>query len=71
MSEGETLAPNRMTLQLLKNKYLSAQNGHRLLKKKADALDIKLRGIMLELLASKRNMGTSFERAFKSVNEAN
>eukprot|EP00801_Mesodinium_rubrum_P005793 Mrub_05797.p1 GENE.Mrub_05797~~Mrub_05797.p1 ORF type:complete len:250 (-),score=53.49 Mrub_05797:62-811(-) len=70
MSE-EDLAPNRMSLQTMKNKYLSAQNGHRLLKKKADALDMKLRAIMLDLMNSKKNMGASFNKAFKSINEAN
>ena len=70
MSE-EDLAPNRMSLQVMKNKYLSAQNGHRLLKKKADALDMKLRAIMIDLLNSKRTMGSSFQNAFKSMNEAN
>jgi len=68
---GDVITPNRMVLGEFKLKHLSASNGHGLLKKKADALELKLRSIMLSMVKAKANISRSFDNSFKSVSEAN
>jgi len=49
--------PSRMNLTIMKARLKGAQNGHSLLKKKADALSLKFRQIMKEIITKKEKMG--------------
>lgn len=62
--------PSRMNLTIMKSRLKGAQNGHSLLKKKADALSIKFRAIMREIIAKKMRMGEIMKQASFSFAEA-
>eukprot|EP01087_Luapelamoeba_hula_P020069 TRINITY_DN676_c0_g1_i1.p1 TRINITY_DN676_c0_g1~~TRINITY_DN676_c0_g1_i1.p1 ORF type:complete len:254 (-),score=62.86 TRINITY_DN676_c0_g1_i1:129-890(-) len=62
--------PTRMTLQVFKAKAKGAKKGHDLLKKKADALAIRFRAILKEILANKENMGKEMREAHFSLASA-
>lgn len=53
--------PTRQTLQLMKVKLVGAKKGHSLLKKKADALSMKLRNLLRPILDAKEAMGEAFK----------
>jgi len=55
--------PTRMTLQLMKGKQKGAKRGYDLLKKKADALTMRFRAILKEILANKEAMGKEMREA--------
>eukprot|EP00658_Telonema_sp_P-2_P004818 TRINITY_DN1179_c0_g2_i1.p1 TRINITY_DN1179_c0_g2~~TRINITY_DN1179_c0_g2_i1.p1 ORF type:complete len:270 (-),score=108.30 TRINITY_DN1179_c0_g2_i1:183-992(-) len=63
-------APNRMVLQMLKAKRLGAKKGHGLLKKKADALKLRLRKMMSIIIEHKEAMAGVMSDAFFSLTEA-
>ena len=62
--------PSRMNLALMKQRLKGAQSGHRLLKKKADALSLKFRMIMREIINKKEKMGEMMKKAAFSFAEA-
>jgi len=67
---SKQVAPNRMVLQSLKAKRVGAKKGHALLKKKADALKMKLRQMMGVIIENKEAMGGLMSEAFFSGTEA-
>ena len=62
--------PSRMNLTIMKARLKGAQNGHSLLKKKADALSIKFRAIMREIIDKKLRMGEIMKEANFAFAEA-
>lgn len=62
--------PTRMALANLKTKLRGAKKGHDLLKKKADALNLRFRAILKKLDDQKRGMGQTMKQAFFSSTEA-
>merc|ERR1711990_490793 len=62
--------PSRMNLSIMKARLKGAQSGHRLLKKKADALKLKFRGILREIVSKKEKMGDIMKQANFSLAEA-
>jgi len=60
----------RMTLQTMKAKQKGAKKGHDLLKKKADALTIRFRAILKQILANKEAMGKEMRDAHFSLASA-
>jgi len=58
--------PTRMALTLMKAKLAGASKGHNLLKKKADALQIKFRAILQKIVENKETMGASLKDAYWS-----
>merc|ERR1712167_500014 len=67
---SKQVAPNRMVLGSLKAKRVGAKKGHALLKKKADALKMKLRQMMGVIIENKEAMGGLMSEAFFSGTEA-
>lgn len=61
------LFPSRMALTLMKGRLKGAQNGHGLLKKKADALQFRFRLIMKEIIKTKVMMGDVMKEAAFSL----
>lgn len=59
--------PTRMTLQLMKMKQKGAKRGYDLLKKKADALTMRFRAILKEILVNKEAMGKELREAHFSL----
>jgi len=53
--------PTRQNLQVMKVKLVGAKKGHSLLKKKADALTMRLRLLLRNILTAKEDMGTAFK----------
>lgn len=62
--------PSRMNLTIMKARLKGAQSGHKLLKKKADALKLKFRGILREIVSKKEKMGEIMKNANFSLAEA-
>ena len=62
--------PSRMNLTVMKARLKGAQSGHKLLKKKADALSLKFRGIMREIIQKKEKMGDIMKEANFAFAEA-
>eukprot|EP00128_Syssomonas_multiformis_P015492 Colp12_sorted_trinity150504_noHs@819 len=62
--------PTRMALTTMKNRLKGAQKGHSLLKKKADALNMKFRGIVGKIIENKTLMGEVMKQASFSLAEA-
>eukprot|EP01084_Bolivina_argentea_P038654 71486_1 len=65
-----TALPSRMTLIQFKTRLKGAQKGHSLLKKKADALNMRYRQIMSELRKTKLELMDSMRVAHFSVTSA-
>lgn len=53
--------PTRQNLQVMKVKLTGAKKGHSLLKKKADALTMRLRLLLKDILQAKEDMGIAFK----------
>ena len=70
MSAGERPFPTRQVLQIYRNKLQSARKGHNLLKKKSDALTVRFRAILNEILKSKEQMGLNMKAASFSLARA-
>jgi len=64
MSDRLPIVPTRMALNGIKNTLKGAEKGHSLLKKKADALNMRFRLILREIKDKKRKNGTTNERCF-------
>jgi len=62
--------PSRMALTLMKGRLKGAQKGHSLLKKKADALQIRFRSILKKIVETKELMGEVMKEAAFSLTEA-
>mmetsp|Transcript_1160 Transcript_1160/g.2544 ORF Transcript_1160/g.2544 Transcript_1160/m.2544 type:complete len:249 (+) Transcript_1160:34-780(+) len=68
MSSAKVL-PSRMALTATKGRLKGAVNGHRLLKKKSDALTVRLRAILKQIYDEKKAMGSNFKESFFSLAE--
>jgi len=64
-----TIFPSRMNLTLMKTKLKGAHKGHSLLKKKADALQLRFRAILKKIVESKALMGDVMALASFSLAE--
>lgn len=62
--------PTRMNQQVFKLKLKAAEGGHRLLKKKADALKVKFRDYAKAIAETKSSMATDSSSAFFSLTQA-
>uniref|UniRef100_A0A7E4W8G0 V-type proton ATPase subunit D n=1 Tax=Panagrellus redivivus TaxID=6233 RepID=A0A7E4W8G0_PANRE len=62
--------PSRMAQTLMKTRLKSAQKGHSLLKKKADALNMRFRDILKKIVDNKVLMGDVMKEAAFSLTEA-
>lgn len=62
--------PSRMALTNMKLRLKGAQKGHSLLKKKADALQIRFRSILKKIIETKSLMGDVMKEASFSLAEA-
>uniref|UniRef100_A0A7S3L1M3 V-type proton ATPase subunit D n=1 Tax=Amphora coffeiformis TaxID=265554 RepID=A0A7S3L1M3_9STRA len=62
--------PTRMNQQIFKSKLKAAQGGHKLLKKKADALKVKFRDYAKAIAETKASMATDASGAFFSLTQA-
>jgi len=62
--------PSRMAQTLMKSRLKGAQTGHSLLKKKADALQMRFRMILKKIIETKSLMGTVMKEAVFSLAEA-
>lgn len=69
MSES-TPVPSRMMMQQLKQRQKGAAQGHSLLKKKSDALTAKFRGMLRDIVKTKREMGDELKEAVFSLAKA-
>lgn len=62
--------PTRMNQQVFKGKKKAAESGHRLLKKKADALKVKFRDYAKAISETKSGMAADSSSAFFSLTQA-
>lgn len=62
--------PTRMNQQVYKTKKKAAESGHKLLKKKADALKVKFRDYAKMIAETKGNMSNDASTAFFSLTQA-
>lgn len=62
--------PSRMAMTLMTYRLKGAQKGHSLLKKKADALQLKFRSILKKIIETKSLMGGIMKEASFSMSEA-
>jgi len=62
--------PTRMNQQIFKVKKKAAESGHRLLKKKADALKVRFRDYAKMIAETKSTMSTDSSNAFFSLTQA-
>lgn len=67
MSESRlNVMPSRMTLTMLNDRIKAAKNGHALLKRKSDAIKMKLQDVLKDILVLKRRVGVQFKDALVS-----
>lgn len=64
------VAPTVTVLTMMKARLVGATKGHALLKKKADALTMRYRQILKEIVEAKQGMGDTMKGAFFSLAEA-
>lgn len=62
-----TVVPSRMSLQQIKGRLQGASKGHSMLKKKADALLVRFRSILKDILASKERAGEESKEAMLAL----
>lgn len=60
---SKQVVPSRMNLGVFKQKIVGAKKGHELLKKKCDALKTRFRIVMVNLLDTKKSMGSEAQEA--------
>ena len=56
--------PHAARVQVMKVKLVGAKKGHSLLKKKADALTMRLRALLKNILQAKDDMGAAFREGY-------
>jgi V-type H+-transporting ATPase subunit D len=66
---SEKVMPSRNTLAIYKTRVKGAQKGHSLLKKKSDALTLKLREVLRQIYDIKVSVGTNMKVAYFSLVE--
>eukprot|EP00697_Spironema_sp_BW2_P001584 gnl/Spiro4/12129_TR6403_c0_g1_i1.p1 gnl/Spiro4/12129_TR6403_c0_g1~~gnl/Spiro4/12129_TR6403_c0_g1_i1.p1 ORF type:complete len:283 (+),score=69.09 gnl/Spiro4/12129_TR6403_c0_g1_i1:90-851(+) len=59
--------PTRLNLQMMKSRLIGARNGHKLLKKKSDALTLKFRAVIKQIVEAKESMGELLKDSFLSL----
>lgn len=64
------MAPTVTVLTVMKARLVGATKGHQLLKKKADALTMRYRQILKEIVDAKEGMGDKMKGSFFSLAEA-
>ncbi len=64
------VVPTVTVLQVMKGRLIGATKGHQLLKKKADALTMRYRQILKEIVDAKEGMGDKMKGSFFSLAEA-
>lgn len=64
------VAPTVTVLQIVKGRLLGATKGHALLKKKADALSMRFRQILKQIVEAKEGLGAGMKDSFFSWAEA-
>ena len=64
------VVPTVTVLQVMKGRLVGATKGHALLKKKADALTVKFRQILRDILDAKNGLGVAMKDSFFSLTEA-
>lgn len=62
-----TVVPSRMALQQVKAKLAGAKKGHSMLKKKSDALLLRFRSILADILAKKEGAGEESKEAMLAL----
>lgn len=62
-----TVVPSRMALQQVKAKLTGAKKGHSMLKKKADALLVRFRSILSDILEKKQGAGDESREAMLAL----
>jgi V-type H+-transporting ATPase subunit D len=68
--ERINIFPSRGALAIMKSRLLGANKGHSLLKKKADALELRFRSILKKIVETKQTMGELMKEAAFSLAEA-
>lgn len=70
-SQGRyNVVPTVTVLTMMKSRLVGATKGHALLKKKADALTVRFRAILREIIQAKESMGGTMRESFFSLIEA-
>ena len=64
------VVPTVTVLAVIKNRLGGAKKGHQLLKKKADALNMRFRQILKKIMETKEKMGTSLRESNFALTEA-
>jgi V-type H+-transporting ATPase subunit D len=65
-----TVPPTVTVLTVMKARLVGATKGHALLKKKADALTMRYRQLLKEIVEAKTGMGDAMKTSFFSLAEA-
>jgi V-type H+-transporting ATPase subunit D len=65
-----TVPPTVTVLTVMKARLVGATKGHALLKKKADALTVRYRQLLREIVEAKNGMGDAMKGSFFSLAEA-
>lgn len=68
---SQTIVPSQMALLQAKGKLKSAQKGHDLLKRKADALKVQFMQVTKALIEQKKDLGKNFNDALIILSRAN
>lgn len=70
MAQRQAVFPTRMALTTFKGKQVGAQKGYDLLKKKSDALSLRLRGLLREIKNTKDAVVREMAEASFSISDA-
>lgn len=68
---SQTIVPSQMALLQAKGKLKSAQKGHDLLKRKADALKVQFMQVTKALIEQKKDLGKKFNESLILLSRAN
>ena len=71
MSQNQNIVPSQMALLQSKAKLKSAQKGHDLLKRKADALKVQFLQVTKSLIEQKKDLGNKFNQSLIFLAKAN
>ena len=71
MSQNQNIVPSHMALLQSKAKLKSAQKGHDLLKRKADALKVQFLQVTKSLIEQKKDLGNKFNQSLIFLAKAN